>query len=79
MAEAAESVQLTLSFTREGTRWVGCCVELGTSTYDRSLERCERALRALVAEHLDLLEEAGERGAFFKQWGIEATASPYGA
>ena len=74
MTEAADSVQLTLAFTREGKRWVGSCVELGTSTYDRSLEKCERALRVLVAEHLDLLEEAGEREAFFKQWGIETTS-----
>lgn len=74
MAQTTESVQLTLAFTREGTRWVGLCVELGTSTYDRSLEKCEVALRTLVAEHLNLLEEAGEREAFFEQWGIETTA-----
>ena len=73
MAEVAETVQFTLAFTREKARWVGWCVELGTSTYSRTLEGCETALRTLVTEHLNLLEETGERGAFFERWGIETT------
>lgn len=64
-------VVLTLSFEREGNKWVGTCLELGTSTFHRTLKRCEEELRELVIEHLNALEEAGERERFFKRWGIE--------
>ncbi len=71
MGERLRHVQLTLSFEREGNKWVGTCVEMSTSTYARTLKDCESALRELVLEHLNLLEQAGERRAFFERWGIE--------
>lgn len=61
---------LTLRFEREGNKWVGTCLELGTSTFHRTLTRCEEELRELVVEHLNALEEAGERERFFQKWGI---------
>ena len=64
-------VMLTLVSAREGNKWVGTCEELSTSTYARTLKQCNRDLDALVVEHLDLLEEEGERERFFKRWGIE--------
>jgi hypothetical protein len=63
-------VFLTLRFEREGNKWVGTCEELGTSTFHRTLKRCEEELRELVVEHLNALEEAGEREKFFQKWGI---------
>ena len=64
-------VILTLIFEREGHKWVGTCEELGTSTYARTLKQCQRELEELVSEHLNLLEEEGEREKFFARWGIE--------
>ncbi len=64
-------VVLTLQFEREGNKWVGTCLELGTSTFHRTLRRCEEELRELVTEHLNALEEAGERERFFQKWGIK--------
>ena len=64
-------VVLTLKFEQERNKWVGTCVELGTSTYGRSLKQTFEALNALVVEHLDILEELGEREQFFQKWDIE--------
>ena len=64
-------VVVNLKFEQEGNKWVGTCVELGTSTYSRSLKRTQEDLGTLVLEHLDLLEGVGERERFFKEWGIE--------
>ncbi len=64
-------VILTLSFEQEDRNWVGTCMELGTSTFARTLKQTQAELRELVVEHLDLLEEAGERKKFFQKWGIE--------
>ena len=65
------SVTLTFRFTKEENKWVGVCVELGTSTFGSNFERVAADLETLVAEHLDLLEEAGERENFFIENGIE--------
>ena len=64
-------VVLTLIFEREGNKWVGTCEELSTSRYARTLKQCQRELKDLVIEHLNLLEEAGEREKFFAKWKIE--------
>jgi hypothetical protein len=64
-------VILTLIFEREGYKWVGTSEELSTSTYARTLKQCQRELEELVSEHLNLLEEEGERERFFGRWGIE--------
>ena len=64
-------VFLTLSFEREGNKWVGVCLELGTSTFARTLKATQEELLVLVGEHLNLLEEEGERETFFKKWNIE--------
>ena len=64
-------VVLTLRFGREGKKWVGTCLELGTSTYARTLGQTEKSLDKLIIEHMNLLEEAGEREQFFQEWGIQ--------
>lgn len=64
-------VELTLQFEREERMWVGICRELGTSTYAASFDQVEKDLCKLVTEHLNLLEEAGERRRFFKEHGIQ--------
>ena len=78
-ATAVGYVVLTLTFERDGNRWVGTCEELSTSTYAKTLKQCQRELRDLVIEHLNLLEEAGEREKFFDRWKIEIhpTSSPH--
>ena len=40
-------VTLTLSFEREGNKWVGTCLELGTSTFTRTLKQTQIDLKAL--------------------------------
>ena len=70
MATVIDYVELTLRFNREGSKWVGVCLELGTSTYAKTLERVQKDLCELVTEHLSLLEEAGERARFFTEHGI---------
>ena len=67
---ASKYVTLTLSFEQEEDVWVGHCLELGTSTFADTVEACEDELRELVVEHLNVLEEVGERPAFFEEWGI---------
>lgn len=64
-------VTLTLRFTKEEDKWVGVCIELGTSTYGSNFEQVASDLETLVTEHLNLLEEAGERENFFAENGIE--------
>ena len=64
-------VMLTLVFGKEGNKWVGTCEELGTSTYARTLKQCQHDLNELVIEHLNLLEQEGEREKFFERWGIK--------
>ncbi len=66
---------LTFRYTREENKWVGVCVELGTSTFGSNFERVAADLETLVAEHLDLLEEAGERESFFAEHGIDENAA----
>jgi hypothetical protein len=55
---------------REGNKWVGICLELGTSTYSRTLKQCQLELEELVVDHLNVLEEIGERERFFEEWDI---------
>lgn len=68
-------VTLTLSFEQEESEWVGTCLELGTSTFADTLEKCQAELQELVSDHLDVLEETGERERFFEEWGIEVHTS----
>lgn len=62
-------VVLTLQFERDGKNWVGTCVELGTSTFSRSIERTQKKLHELIVLHLDALEEEEERERFFEEHG----------
>ncbi len=71
MKKGEKYVILTLGYTREDDNWVGICHELSTSTFADTLEQCQRELAALVVEHLDVLEETGQRERFFQEWGIE--------
>lgn len=66
-----ESVVLTLVFHRDENHWVGVCRELSTSTFAETLDQCEQELTDLVVDHLNALEELGQREAFFERWGIE--------
>ncbi|MCL5025313.1 MAG: hypothetical protein M1531_02295 [Chloroflexi bacterium] len=64
-------VVLTLAFRREGHLWSGECLELGTATDGRSLEKTKQELIELVQLHLNALEEAGEREYFFRKHDIK--------
>ena len=63
-------VILTYSYYRDGRKWVGTCLELGTSTYAKTRKQVLDALGSLVVDHLNLLERSGERIRFFDEWGI---------
>ena len=69
MAAAVGHVVLTLAFEQEDNKWVGTCIELGTSTFSRTLRQTQDDLRKLVVEHLNLLEQHGERESFFQAVG----------
>lgn len=71
MGTVAGRVILTLQYSREGENWVGICQELSTSTFADTLEHCQQELNELVIEHLNVLEEIGQRERFFHDWGIE--------
>ena len=70
METAAGYVTLTFSFEKERGDWVGVCLELGTSTFAETFEECQSELEDLVSDHLDVLEEIGERERFFEEWDI---------
>ncbi len=64
-------VVLTFKFQRlDRTNWFGECLELGTATNARTLNRTHDELADLVILHLNALEDAGERGHFFKEHRI---------
>lgn len=63
-------VILTLAFHREGRLWVGECLELGTATDGRNLEKTKQELIGLVQLDLNTLEEIGERKYFFDTHNI---------
>ena len=67
---ASEYVDLNLRFEMEGDVWVGHCLELITSTFADTLADCQEALQELAVEHIDFMEEIGERAAFFEERGI---------
>ena len=75
-ARPAVRVILHYQFTREGNKWVGTCLELGTSTYARSKRKTEEALYELVLEHLNLLEESGERPTILRRMGHQTPYFP---
>ena len=70
------SIDLNFEFERDGNKWVGTCRELSTSTYARSLRKTQEALKVLVVEHLNLLEQSGERNRFFDEWDIVLSIAP---
>ena len=74
MEATAGYVTLTFSFEKEGEDWVGVCLELGTSTFADTVEECQSELEELVADHLEVLEDIGERERFFEEWGIRIHA-----
>jgi hypothetical protein len=63
-------VVLTFEFHKEGALWVGRCVELGTATDGRSLEKVGDELAEVVTLHLDALDDVGERQRFFETHGL---------
>ena len=63
-------VDLTLKYEYEEEQWVGVCLELSTSTFGDTLQEVQDDLTQLVVEHLNLLEDAGERERFFEEHDI---------
>lgn len=70
-------ITLTFEFYKEGKKWVSTCVELGTSTFGRSILDAERKLDEAVMLHLNTLEEVGERERFFKEHNIAFQSSKH--
>ena len=56
-------VTLTLSFEQEGREWVGVCLELGTSTFADTLEKCQEELQEL--QGLSIIEHRMDEAAQF--------------
>ena len=70
MAASEEYVELTIKFAKEDDQWVARCQELGTSTCADTFEEANEAINALILLHLNALEDAGARKAFFRKHGI---------
>ena len=70
LEEPVGYVDLTLKYEFEEEQWVGVCLELSTSTFAETLEEVQNNLTQLVVEHLNLLEDAGERERFFEEHNI---------
>ena len=68
-------VCLTLTFSKEGRRWVAHCEELGTATFGRSLPEVEEKLKEAVLLNLNALEIVGERERFFSEHNIKLHSS----
>jgi hypothetical protein len=68
--QAEGRVLLSLAFRKEGRWWLGKCIELGTSTFGRTLAEVDVELVELVNLHLRALKEVGERERFFRTHGI---------
>lgn len=60
-------IALTCEFYREGSKWVANCLELGTSTFGRSLPDAKKKLDEAIELHLNTLEKVGERKRFFSE------------
>ena len=63
-------VVLTCSFHQENNKWVGTCLELGTSTFGRSLSDVDKKLQEAITLHLNTLEDVGECESFFTEHHI---------
>ena len=74
LEEPVGYVDLTLKYEFEEEQWVGVCLELSTSTFADTLEEVQNNLTQLVVEHLNLLEDAGERERFFEEHDISCHA-----
>ncbi|MDY7037908.1 MAG: hypothetical protein SV375_17320 [Thermodesulfobacteriota bacterium] len=61
---------LTIELKKEGQRWLARCIELGTSTFGRSIEDAKKKIKEAVLLHLNTLEDVGERERFFEEHKI---------
>jgi len=67
---------VTVQFKKEGKKWVAECIELGTSTFGRSLKEAKKRLNEAIFLHLNTLEDVNERNRFFKENKIIFYLSP---
>ncbi len=61
---------LTLEFSWKDKQWNGVCRQLGTATCGSDIEEVRDALRELVPQHVELLQESGELDRFLRRWKI---------
>lgn len=59
-------IVLTYKYQNEDNKWVVTCLELGTSTFARTLLAAQNRIHDAVLCHLNTLEDVGERERFFK-------------
>ena len=69
-------VILTLAYEFDEGCWQAHCVELGTATYGDSYDEVRVAIKALVVDVLNTLEDANERASVFDREGIEIVPIP---
>lgn len=63
-------VSFTIIFKPEDEVWTAVCEELGTATFGDTYEETKENIIEAINLHLDVLDEVGERVAFFKKHGI---------
>ena len=63
-------VELTVRIVKEGDQWAAECIELGTATCGRKLEKVQEAIVDMIGLHLNALEDVGECARFLRKHGI---------
>lgn len=64
-------IVITHRFYQEGNKWVAICMELGTTTFGRTLKQAKERLFEAILCHLNTLEKVGECERFFKENNIK--------
>lgn len=65
-------VIVNLRFYRDkNNKWIGECLELGTTSFGDTIEEAKESLIDLIELHLNTLEELGEKKRFFKKHNIK--------
>lgn len=71
MVKKAGYLLLTVEFKNIGRRWTARCIELGTSTFGRSLNEAKKRIEEAILLHLHTLEEVNELERFLEEHGIK--------
>ena len=67
---------LTFDFEQEGERWVGICLELGTSTFSNSLQEIREELLECVELQLNEVSRLGFTADYLQENRVRVIPAP---